>query len=107
MTPEPALTPKRAVAVGQLVVNLPVAVIIVLACVASAFLGPSKALVCLPVGFGLAWLWWSATVPRWREWAKNKGADPEQTQDLAQTARLVWPKGHFLERTEFRLRKRE
>jgi hypothetical protein len=93
--------------VGQLVVYLPVVVFIVLGCAASAFLGLSKAIVCLPAGMGLAWIWWSATVPRWREWATEKGADPDETQDLAQKAGLVWPRGHLLEKTEFRLRKRD
>jgi hypothetical protein len=46
-------------------------------------------------------------VPRWREWVKNQGADELRTQHLAQVTGLVWPKGSFLEKTEFRLRKRD
>lgn len=50
----------------------------------------------------IAWLWWSFAVPRWRHWALSRGADPDDLQALGQAQGLVWPKGSFLERTEFR-----
>ena len=61
----------------------------------------------LPLGFVLAWLWWSYSVPRWREWAlKQPGVDPNELQKAAEVITLVWPKGHFFEKTEFKLRKK-
>jgi hypothetical protein len=107
MTRQTTLTPRRAVVIGQLVVNVPVLALIVLGYViARVSMGPSKAIFGVPVGIALAWLWWSAVVPRWREWASTHGADRDQTQHLAEKAGLVWPKGSPLERTEFRPRKR-
>ena len=50
----------------------------------------------------LAWLWWSFSVPRWRHWALKAGVDADGLQRLAQAQQLVWPRGSFFERTEFR-----
>ena len=107
MTLEPTVTPGRAVAFGHLVVNVPVLVIIVLAYIVGRIsMGPVAAILCLFGGVVLAWVWWSAMVPRWREWARSRGADEDRTQHLAQVTGLVWPKGSFFEKTEFRPRKR-
>jgi hypothetical protein len=54
--------------------------------------------------FVVAWAWWSFTVPRWRRWARRRGADPDRTQRLGELTGLVWPKGFFLEKTEFPLK---
>lgn len=98
---ESALTPRRAVLIGQLVVNLPVVFIIGLAFLLADLLkGPAWAPLGLFLGIIPAWLWWSFMVPRWREWAKRKGADEGQTQYLGQRSGLVWPKGSIFERTE-------
>ena len=53
-----------------------------------------------------AWVWWSYYVPQRRNWALQRGADPEQLQYLAERANLVWPKGSVFELTEFRRRGR-
>jgi hypothetical protein len=104
---ESKLTPERAVRVGLLAVNLPVIMIIVLMSVPVFLYG---GLIWGITGvFGgpiLGWIWWSFSVPRWREWAKEKGVNEEQTQALAVRAGLVWPKGHFFEKSEFRPRKK-
>jgi hypothetical protein len=103
---EPSLTPERAVRIGQLVVNLPVVMIIgsVGVC-ALRFGGPVWGLAGVFLSPFLGWIWWSFSVPRWREWAKEKGADEEVTQTIAVQRGLVWPRGHFFEKTEFRRRK--
>jgi hypothetical protein len=97
-----ALTPRRAVLMGQLAVNMPVVCIIGLGFfLADHLKGPAWA----PFGLFLAtipaWLWWSFMVPRWRKWARREGADEEQTQYLGERSGLVWPKGSFFEKTEF------
>jgi len=107
MTPQQNLTPIRAVVIGQLVVNVPVLTIIILGFVIGRiWLSPAAAILFFPVGIALAWLWWSATVPRWREWARIQGADVQETQRIAQMTGLVWPKGSVFEKTEFRVRRR-
>jgi hypothetical protein len=58
-------------------------------------------------GFVLAWAWWSVNVSLWRRWAARRGIDPEDLQTQGQSSSLLWPPGHFFERTEFdQLRKR-
>ena len=57
-------------------------------------------------GFVLGWLWWSYSVPRWRRWALGRGADPDELQRMGEEKKLVWPRGHILEKTEFPFRGR-
>jgi uncharacterized membrane protein len=102
------LSPEMAVLLGHLVVNLPVFSIMGLACLLGyALRGQGWAIIGLLLGVIPAWLWWSISVPRWREWAKQQGADEERTQFLGQRSGLVWPKGSIFEKTEFRPRKRK
>jgi hypothetical protein len=100
-----ALTPERAVSIGQLVVNLPVISIMALGgLLAYALKGPAWTAFGILLGIIPAWLWWSFMIPRWREWAKNHGADEERTQYLGQRRGLVWARGSIFEKTEFRPR---
>ena len=119
-----SLTPARAVAYGHAVITLPVVLIIGLATIMAFFVvrPPSpddhktlfhqmffylaQILIGAVVGVAVGWLWWSLSVPRWREWAKRFGADEEQTQRLAQRTLLVWPQGSLFEKTEFPTRNR-
>jgi hypothetical protein len=54
----------------------------------------------LAFGFVAAWVWWSVNVSMWRRWAVRRGVDAWTLQQRAVEATLVWPQGHFLERTE-------
>jgi amino acid transporter len=54
----------------------------------------------LVFGFVAAWGWWSVNVSLWRRWAVRRGVDAAELQQRATEASLVWPRGHFLERTE-------
>jgi hypothetical protein len=54
-------------------------------------------------GFVAAWVYWSFAIPRWRRWARRRGAPAEELQRLAVEANLVWPKGSIFEKTEFRV----
>jgi hypothetical protein len=118
MENKPKLSAAETVIRGHLIVTLPVLVLIglttaIVAVSISAFTrnGAGQLLNAfrLPIGglvgclFG--WLWWSATIPRWREWVKSINGDEEQTQQLAERTLLVWPRGWFLEKTEFRGRR--
>ena len=106
---KPSLTPERAVRWGHLVITLPAAVIMIfMPLLGNALGGPGWGMFCFFLGFTLAWVWWSISVPRWREWARRHGADEKRTESLAEQGRcpLVWPKGSILEKTEFRPRKK-
>jgi hypothetical protein len=51
-------------------------------------------------GFILAWLAWSLLVPRWRLWSYERVEDIKELKRCAVSAQLIWPEGHFFERTE-------
>ena len=60
----------------------------------------------LGVVFGalIAWVWWSFAVPRWRDCVEARGLRPDDVQTLAVQTGLIWPRGSWPERTEFRRR---
>jgi len=67
--------------------------------------------ISLVLGFTLMWGWWSVNVGAWRSWALERGADAEELQWRDEAASLLWPRGHFFEKTELgqiraRLRRR-
>lgn len=51
-------------------------------------------------GFFLGWLAWSVLVPRWRLWAYERVQDISELKTYAVDAKIIWPEGHFFERTE-------
>ena len=100
---ETTVSPAQAVVRGHLVISLPVLVIMGLSHLLGRItVGRDKALLCLGAGTVAGYLWWSIMVPQWRKWAKSHGAEEERTQRLAEWTGLVWPKGSYLEKTEFR-----
>ncbi len=92
----------RAVAIGHLLVTVPV----LLVCGTGAVLGRAfgHAALGMVVGVAPAWLYWSFAVPRWRRWALRGGAEPERLQRLAAATGLVWPRGWIFGKTEMRVR---
>jgi hypothetical protein len=102
--PQP-IPAKLAVKRGVRLINWPVRLIMLFGFGGAYFLShslPGLSLLLAVVAIPCAWLWWSYFVPRWRRWALRSGADPVELQYLAECASLVWPKGSFFERTEFR-----
>jgi len=51
-------------------------------------------------GFLAGWLVWSIQVPRWRLWAYQRVQDIEELKHYAVADRIIWPEGHFFEKTE-------
>jgi hypothetical protein len=54
----------------------------------------------LALGLALSWAWWSVNVSLWRRWAARRGTDLDELQFEGESSSILWPKGHFLERTE-------
>ena len=106
LDPAQPLTAQQAVARGRQLINAPVSFIMVGGGLLGLLVFGNSALILIPAvgGFIVAWLWWSYWIPRWRDWALRRGVDPSELQRAGQQARLLWPKGHFLEKTEFRLK---
>jgi hypothetical protein len=99
----PTLGIAKAIAVGWLVVNLPVMAILLGSLLIALVIAPQIWWLFFSIGFCLAWTWWSHSVPRWRRWAHNSGANPDRLQKWAVITGLVWPKGSLFEKTEKRL----
>jgi hypothetical protein len=103
-----------AIAIGTLWVNIPV-LPLMFAPVTAYFLsvnGPANrqptglemllafGLFCF--GLTLAWSWWSLMIPQWRLWAWARVENLAGLKVKAIQAGLIWPDGHFFEKTEFR-----
>ena len=99
------LSVERAVAIGTLVVNVPVFTLllgpIVIAAIFQDRVG-SWGSIAFPIGFVLAWAWWSLTVPHWRLWAYQRVASISDLKRKAVSAGLIWPDGSFFARTEIK-----
>jgi hypothetical protein len=62
---------------------------------------PLPQFAALAFGFIISWLWWSVCVSAWRCWAQSRGMSPDEVQYHGESASILWPRGHFLERTEW------
>ncbi|WP_028101582.1 hypothetical protein [Pseudoduganella violaceinigra] len=65
---------------------------------------PLPQFLALGAGFTAAWLWWSVSVYHWRRWARSRGMSAAEVQYHGEGANLLWPRGHFFERTEWKHR---
>jgi hypothetical protein len=100
---------QAAIAQGSTRVNLPIPFIMIGVWIVGGILGAFVfrsmivSIASFLLGFVAGWLWWSYTIPRWRKWAlEQPGVNPEELQAAAEAALLVWPKGHFFEKTEIK-----
>lgn len=69
-------------------------------------LGPWSLLLILLV-LVAPWFAWSFQVTRWRLWAYRRVRDLNALKAEAIARSVIWPSGHFLEKTEFRTRKQK
>ena|SRR2546425_8171798 len=104
--PGTPLSVRAAVDRGHALVNRPVRVIMGLVMavgglLAFVFRRETLGFVLIIAAPFIAWIWWSYAVPRWRSWALARGVDPDELQAVAQREKLVWPRGHIFEKTEF------
>jgi hypothetical protein len=97
------MSPTRAVLLGHRYVSLPaLAIIAGVALIGTVIFGRDALGKSLLVGIVPGWLWWSYAVPRWRDWVERQGLDEASIYSKAVYFGLVFPKGFFLEQTEFR-----
>lgn len=98
-------SPRVTTLVGAIAVNGPVIPLMVgpLALLQYVFNihDPLSLALTLAFGFFLAWAWWSVGVTVWRWWATtHRGMPPGEVQWRGEEASLLWPRNHFLEKTE-------
>lgn len=101
---KPALSIWQTILIGWLTVNVPALSIMFAFVVFGIKILPNLWLLFLASGCVVGWTWWSFTVPRWRRWAHEKGIDRDKLHRVALLTGLVWPKGSFLEKTEFKIK---
>lgn len=94
---------------GQIVVNGPVAIIMILVPILFYLLTPKEyagmgVFIGFVLGFALAWAWWSYKIVKWRIWAfeNTKKSDWGKLKQEAISQQLIWDDGIIFEKTEFR-----
>jgi hypothetical protein len=112
---KPVLHTVIAILAGQLFVNLPVILVILvitffglaltrdLARNNTYFLELANSLGLMSsiiIGAWTGWLWWSFSFPRWRAWACRNGAPVDRLQKWTVLTGLEWPKGFLSEKSE-------
>ena len=102
------VTVNEAISKGHRMVNYPVMLIMFGMIGLTFYLGIQKLIPTwgFPVGFvlafGLAWLWWSITITKWRLWAFNNVRNVHELKKRAVQEKLIWADNSIFEKTEIR-----
>jgi hypothetical protein len=102
------VTVDKAISKGHWMVNLPVFIIMIGTIGLCLYLGTQNILppwiypVGFGLGFGLAWLWWSVMITKWRLWAFENVRNVHELKKRAINENLIWPDNSFFEKTELR-----
>ena len=102
------VTVDEAIAKGHRMVNYPVFIIMFGTIGLGLYLGVKKILpfwvvpVGFGLGFGLAWLWWSVMITKWRLWAFDNVRNVHELKKRAVQEKLIWADNSIFEKTEIR-----
>ncbi|TRX23620.1 hypothetical protein [Flavobacterium franklandianum] len=77
---------------GQLFVNLPVTVIIIITAFGLSMFFDVNFKIALLVGMVLGWIYWSFSVKRWIQWATKNDVDIDRLVKIGKRGLLVWSK---------------
>lgn len=99
------MTAKKAVSIGQIVVNAPVMAILI-----GYFLIGTRIFEAMELSFWwffpsvaaaffIAGAYWSIAAPRWLAWAYQKVTDKKELTERAIEGKLIWEEGNFFEKT--------
>jgi hypothetical protein len=100
------VTVDEAISKGQRMVNYPVMIIMFGTIGLTLYLGIQKIIPTwgFPVGFvlafGLAWLWWSFMITKWRLWAFDNVRNVHELKKRAIQEKLIWADNSIFEKTE-------
>ena len=101
-------TPRAALRRGHFLVTGPVlGLMVVGALLAGGRWGVTAMALGILLAMPVAWLWWAYQIPRWRDWVVERGVSQADVESQAVKSGLLWPRGSFFERTEFRRRNGE
>lgn len=102
------VTVDEAISKGHRMVNYPVLIIMFGTIGLGIYLGSQKILsfwivpIVFMFGFGLAWLWWSIMITKWRLWAFDKVRNVHELKKRAIQEKLIWVDNSIFEKTEIR-----
>ena len=102
------MTVGKAILRGQLLVNGPVFIIMMGLMGGLMYLSTSKVIPwyfapgSILIGPGVAWIYWSYAITKWRIWALTNVEDQGELKWSAVASGLIWQDGSFFERTEIR-----
>jgi len=102
------VTVDQAISKGHKMVNYPVFVIMFGTIGLGIYLGSQKILpfwitpIGFGLGFGIAWLWWSIMITKWRLWAFENVRNVHELKKRAVQEKLIWADSSFFEKTEIR-----
>jgi predicted exporter len=77
---------------GTLIVNLPVAIIMLAILLAFRLISTELHLLGLIIAFSVAWFYWAYTIKIWVQWAHKNGASEEQIFKAGRRSLLLWKK---------------
>jgi F0F1-type ATP synthase assembly protein I len=103
-----SITVNKAINRGQLLVNIPVFIIMMGLTGGLMYLATSKIIPSyfapggILIGPGVAWIYWSFAITKWRIWALSNVEDHFELKMDAVAGGLIWEDGSFFERTEIR-----
>lgn len=100
------VTVDQAIAKAQRTINLPAILLMAGGCVVSAYLATHD-IIPLWVAFtggalavGIAWLYWSIRITKWRVWAFENVRNVHELKKRAVREKLIYAEGSFWNRTE-------
>lgn len=102
------ITVDEAISKGHRMVNYPVFIIMFGTIGLGIYLVSQKILpfwvtpVGFVLGFGLAWLWWSIMITKWRLWAFENVRNVHELKKRAVQEKLIWSDNSIFEKTEIR-----
>uniref|UniRef100_A0A7C4KL91 Uncharacterized protein n=1 Tax=Anaerolinea thermolimosa TaxID=229919 RepID=A0A7C4KL91_9CHLR len=92
----PRMSVMRAILLGQLVVNFPLFLIVLVLFILSGIFFPNDPWIALVGAVLLGWGWWSISTRRWRAWAISKGVPPRELTRMAAFTGLARPRDWYM-----------
>lgn len=103
------VTVEKAILKGHLIINVPVVAIMIVVPIIGFYLAFQNVLpywtgpVSIGLAFGLAWLYWSIMITKWRLWAFENVRNVHELKKRAIQEKLIWADNSIFEKTEIRI----
>ncbi len=94
------MTALKAVMLGQLMVNLPLFLIVLITFILCGTLFPNQPFIGLVAALALGWGWWTLATRRWRAWALARGVPPRELTRMASFTGLASPRDYYNQELE-------